>query len=290
MLPKSVIEQLSVSLNDRFYQGCLKALGVVSRLLVQRNNGSNVITDNELDVLLNHRFEDMFQIPNFQMVVNQEEGYVTINGYKFDIAERDTLILTWQANPAWSVVALDENGEYQLIACADQYAIPRGQYSVSFDLEARKKSPGAIVQDNVVLYGGQAIWCIENWTAVGKVLRGSEWFGNPISRIERKGAVGPQIVCNDGQAETIVVDQSLLTQNGIKVEGDLTVNGIIERLSKVEAETVAVEVDEELMKIMARVHKELDIDALVAHLKTLPAKKRTRVEIRGVMAGFLTKE
>lgn len=292
MFHASVIKALVARIQSRDFSYPLNALNALSNLIVMRNAGLNTVTGSELDALLGCELEKVFPLPAIQIVVDGVENTVTINGHKFHTPEEEAAKLTWRPHPAWGVVVKDEAGVYQLIASADPYRIPRGEMSIPFDYAEYAESIGAIKQDNMLMSRGQVIWEIRNWSDVSKILNSCEYFEMGIQRRQRQfGEETPTLLGNENDLKTTFVDTALLEERGLEigVYGN-SVLELVDRLIKVEGETVKVDIDEEQMAIVAKIHKELGIDAIVEQLKQVPAKKRTRKEVRGIMAAFLAQD
>lgn len=292
MFHASVIKALVHRIQSRDFAYPLNALSALSNLLVKRNAGQNAVTKAELECLLGCELEKTFPLPAIQIAVDGIENTVAINGHKFHIPDDEALKVSWQPYPSWSIVVKDEAGVYQLIASADPYHIPRGELSIPFDYAECAASIGAITQDNMLMSRGQVIWEIRNWIDVSKIMGSSEFFEMGIFRRQRQRVEErPTLLGSEDDLKTTFVDVNLLEERGLEIGpyGN-SVLELVDRLIKVEGETVKVEIDEEQMAIVAKIHKELGIDAIVEQLKQLPAKKRTRAQVRGIVAAFLAQD
>ncbi|QVW56351.1 hypothetical protein pEaSNUABM6_00215 [Erwinia phage pEa_SNUABM_6] len=289
MFHASVIEALVTRIQSRDFAYPLNALNALSNLVVLRNAGLNTVTVQELDALLHCELEKVFPLPAMQITVDGVENTVSINGHKFHHPDEEAMKLTWRPHPAWGVVVKDEAGVYQLIASADPYRIPRGQLSIPFDYAEYETSMGAIKQDNMLISRGQVIWEIRSWQDVSKILNSHEYFEMGISRRQPQlSDESPTLLGNEDDLKTTFVDVALLEERGLVIGpyGN-SVLELVDRLIKVEDETVKVDIDEEQMAITAMIHKALDWDGLLAKLQALPAKKRTRAQVRNALTAFL---
>lgn len=292
MLNQAAIKALAAQLNSRWYSSQLIALGALSNLILRKRHGSTVMYATELGALLHSKLESAFPLPHMNMVIDGINNTITLDQHVFKIPEEtNSAQLGWRhsASP-WSVVVKDENGGYQMIASGDRYAIPHGEISVPFDVDAHMALTGSLRTGNLLLNGSHAIWFIETWGDLGKVLAGND-FDLPQTSVQRiynqAKSSSPLELDSEEALRTTYLNQDLT--DSLKLEQQpypYSVMDLVERLlettNEVEAlrRRVPVNTDTEANKVVLdmalKIQNSIHFNDLLTEVMELPAKKRTK--------------
>lgn len=303
MFNQDAIKALATHINSRAFAPHLTALGVLSKLIMRKAHGSNVVYQSEVGALLHTNFENAFPLPYMNLTVDGKKNTVTLNHHTFVVPEgEENVQLMWNypSNP-FSIVIKNEEGQYLMIASGDRYAIPHGEYGVPFDMAAHRAFTGAMQTDNLVVSASQAVWIIEDWKDFGVVFS-ANGFDFPRSSFQRihnhHMSCSPLELDTEETLKTVHLAQDLTDALGLEkqpypysvqdlVENLLEVTNEVEDLRRRVPKNVDTDTDAATLDIALKIQNSIHFKELLAEVMELPAKKRTKKALEQIIPRHL---
>lgn len=298
MFNTEIINAIAATLNSRYYQSNLTALGVLSQLLVRRRTGSNYISRTELETLLHSSLENTFPLPQTRILVDGRNGYVVIDGHRFNVPEKEEAYTIGFFNShAWNIVVADDQGGFQLVAAADRYQIPHGKSSIPFNLDALAGQMGSICADGYVMNSTAVTWVIRTWAQAGKILANDDMiYSSVFQRIHNQDVAIEQMeLSSEAEMRSTFLNQDVAEELGLEQQPyPYSVHDVIEAL--VESGKVVEDLrsrvpvnqpDEETLAAALKIQGTIHFNDILTEVMALPIKKRTQKGINGIIVNKL---